>query len=78
MSLKKGKEEFDHSGEVFHQEAHHKRNQRHYYRNLVLRSVATFCIGIVLMAFLEALGLGGLFCGLLLALCGFLLSEFSE
>ena len=78
MSAKKCKEEFDHSSKVLHQESNHKRNQRHYYRNLILRSVSTFCIGIILMAFLEALGLGGLFCGLLLALCGFLLSEFSE
>lgn len=78
MSFKKRQDKLDDSGKMFHQESKNERNQRHYYRNLVLRSVATFCIGIILMAFLEALGLGGFFCGLLLALCGFLLSEFSE
>ena len=55
--------------EVLYKEAKYKRYQRHYYRNLVLRSVSSFFIGLILMAFLEAFGFPGLIIGL--ALCGF-------
>ena len=53
---------------VLRQKAKHKSDQRHYYRDLILRSVATFVIGLVLMALLETFGLGCLF--LALVLCG--------
>lgn len=53
---------------VLRQKAKHKGDQRHYYRDLILRSVATFVIGLVLMALLETFGLGCLF--LALVLCG--------
>ena len=55
--------------EPFREDAEKKRDDRHYYRNLILRSVSTFCIGSILMAFFQAFGLGGLLVGL--ALCGF-------
>lgn len=56
--------------EMLYQEAKRKRDERHYYRNLILRSVASLFIGIILMAFLEAFGLGGLLVALLLCGCG--------
>lgn len=43
--------------EMFYQDAKHERDKRHYYRNLVLRSVSAFFIGSILLAFLEARGL---------------------
>lgn len=55
--------------EPFHEDAEEKRDDRHYYRNLILRSVSTFCIGSILMAFFQAFGFGGLL--VCLALCGF-------
>ena len=38
--------------EMLYQEAKRKRDERHYYRNLILRSVASLFIGMILMAFL--------------------------
>ena len=52
------------------EEEREKRYKNAQYRNLVLRSVATFCVGIILMAFLEATGLGGFLFGLALFLLG--------
>ena len=64
----KGCGEGDDLQKVLRQKAKHKSDQRHYYRDLILRSVATFVIGLVLMALLETFGLGCLF--LALVLCG--------
>lgn len=64
-----GKEEFDDAEEVFDEDAERKRDERHYYRDLILRSVATLGIGTILSAFLHALGFRGFLVAL--ALCGF-------
>ena len=42
-----GKEEFDDAEEVLDEDAERKRDERHYYRDLILRSVAT--LGIVML-----------------------------
>ena len=58
------------SGEVLDKKAGNKGAKRRYYRNLIIRSVSSFFIGIVFMAFLEAHGLGGaLLCLLFGASC---------
>lgn len=67
--MKHGKREAYDLEEMLYQEAKEKRNERHYYRNLVLRCVATFGIGVIFAAFLEAFGLGGFL--IALALCLF-------
>ncbi len=67
--MKHGKREAYDLEEMLYQEAKEKRDERHYYRNLILRCVATFGIGTILMAFLEAFGLGGFL--IALALCFF-------
>ena len=64
------KKKADDTEEMLYQEAKRKRNERHYYRNLILRSIATLCMGVILMAFLEALGLPGFLFGLLLIILG--------
>lgn len=55
--------------EMLYQDAKRERDQRHYYRNLILRSISAFFIGSILLTFLEADSL----CAFLfaLALCGF-------
>lgn len=55
--------------EMLYQDAKRERDQRHYYRNLILRSVATFFIGTILAAFFDAFGFGALLVEL--ALCSF-------
>lgn len=67
--MKHGKREADYLEEMLYQEAKNKRNERHYYRNLILRCVATFGIGTIFAAFLKAFGLGGFL--IALALCLF-------
>lgn len=52
--------------EVFYDKPEKERDDRHYYRNLILRSIATFFIGSILMALLEAFGLGCFLFSLLL------------
>lgn len=47
-----------------------KRYKRNYYRNLILRSVATFIIGVIFAAFLDAHGLPTAFFGIALFLLG--------
>ena len=65
------------SGVMFHDDTEKKRDDRHYYRNLVLRSVASFLIGAILSAFFKMLGLGGLIFGILLCLLsGYLAKSF--
>ena len=51
------KEKRNDAVEMLYQDAKHERDKRHYYRNLVLRSVSAFFIGSILLAFLEARGL---------------------
>lgn len=62
------------SGVVLDDEAEYKRQARAYnrrcYRNTILRSVITFFSGVILMAFLEAFGLGCFLFGFLLFLFG--------
>lgn len=59
--------------EMLDEQTKKKRDDRHYYRNTVLRSVSAFFIGAILSAFLETFGFGCFLCGLLLcalsALC---------
>lgn len=63
--------------EVFGEDAQDKRDDRHYYCNLILSSVASFLVGAILLAFYKALGLGGLFIGSLLCLLsGYLGTKF--
>lgn len=52
--------------EVLYDKPKKERDDRHYYRNLILRSIATFFIGSILMALLEAFGLGCFLFSLLL------------
>ena len=61
------------TGEMFCNEAEDKHKNRHYHSNLILRSVASFFTGAILVAFFETLGIGGLLIGILLCLLsGFL------
>lgn len=64
--MKQPKDKPEDTVEMLYKHAKYERNQRHYYRYLVLRSVASFFIGIILMAFLEALGFFGFLFGLAL------------
>lgn len=61
--------------EVLYQHAKRERDQRHYYRNLVLRSVSTFFVGMILLAFLEADGLGAFLFALVLCLFSMLFAK---
>ena len=54
---------------MFHNDAQNKCDNRHEYRNLILRSIASFFIGAILCALFQSLGLGGLLIGI--ALCFF-------
>ena len=59
--------------EVFCEETDQQWNEGHYYRDLVLRSVASFFVGAILSAFYKTLGFSGAFLGVLLCLLsGFL------
>lgn len=69
--MKKPKEIPHYSDEVLDKYAREKREDRRYYRNLILRTITTFCMGIILSAFLEALGLFGFLFGFLLCVFGF-------
>ena len=62
-------DEANNGKEMLREQAEHKGDQRHYYRNLCLRSVATFGIGLVLMALLKTYGLGSVFLAALLYGC---------
>lgn len=55
-------------GEMLSNHAKSERDERHYYRNLILRSVSAFLIGAILIAFLKAFGLGSFIVCLLLCL----------
>lgn len=61
--------------EVLYQHAKRERDQRHYYRNLVLRSVSTFFIGMILLTFLEADSFGAFLFALLLCLFSMLFAK---
>ena len=61
--------------EVLYQHAKRERDQRHYYRNLILRSISTFFIGMILLAFLEADGLGAFLFALVLCLFSMLFAK---
>lgn len=63
------------TGKMLGQEPQKKRKQRSNNRHFILTMIASFCIGIVLMAFFKTFGLGALLFGLLLGLCGFLLAH---
>lgn len=63
-------------GNYTEREGDTRTNYRRYYRNLILRSVITFFAGTILMAFFEALGLGGLLFGAALLLLGGLFFKF--
>lgn len=68
--LEDAEDKINDARKVFHQQAENKRNDRHYYRNLVLRSVASFFVGVILSALLKTFGLGVFLFGLILCLLG--------
>ena len=61
--------------EVRYWRAKRERDQLHFYRNLVLRSVSTFFISMILLAFLEADGLGAFLFALVLCLFSMLFAK---
>lgn len=58
----------DNIKKVLRQNTKEKRDERHNNRNLILRSVSSFLVGMILAAFFEAFGLGALLFGFLLCL----------
>lgn len=57
--------------EIRHEQAKQKRDQRHDYRNFILRCVVTFFCGAIVGAFGKALGFGGFLYGVFLFALGF-------
>lgn len=70
--MKKGNYEREYPEEVFCDKPEKKRYKGHYYRNLILRSISTFFIGLILTAFLKALGFGVFLFGCFLCAFGIL------
>lgn len=62
---------------MLYQDAKHEYKKRHYYRDLVLRSVAALFIGMILTAFFKSFGIGTLLVALVLCGLGFLLAKVS-
>lgn len=58
-------------GKMLNKQAQKKVADRKHYRDLILISISTFCIGAILSAFLDSFGLGVFFFGLLLGGLGF-------
>lgn len=67
--MKPRREETTDYTKILYQEAKREYKKRHYYRILVLRSVAAFFIGLILSVLFKALSLGAFL--IALALCGF-------
>lgn len=62
---------------MLYEKAKYKRYEWHYYLNLILRSVTSFFVGVIIMAFLEAFGLGAALFGLVLCFLGAVLVSIS-
>lgn len=72
----KGADRTQYAGEMFHDHTKRKAEKRRYYRNLILTSITTFCVGTVLSALFDSFGLGGALIGAFLVFAGYLLSVF--
>lgn len=73
--MKKSNDELNDTPKVLGDDAKRKREDRRYYRNLILRSVATFVVGSILCSFFESGGLCGGILGLLLCFCSFVFAK---
>ena len=73
--MEKANNKRDNSENVICNHIEYKRDQRHYYRNLILSSVSSFFLGAILKAFLNTLGFGVFLFGLLLCLFGGVLAK---